>query len=439
MTGSYIDGTWSLYTSFPSTYIPQAFASAVLADGRVAIAGGEYTENGAGQANFTLTNMGAVFDPVSKQWQPLSPPASTGSPNHWQCIGDAPATVLADGRWAIGSKLYQDVAVLDPATLTWAAVATPGKSDASNSEEGWTLLPDGSFLAVDVASAPLAERLTLGAGATTGAWVVAGATPVDLHTPTDVNGSLNAPGCPPYNPPGEMGPTVLMPNGTVFAIGANGRTAVYSPATQTWAVGPTIPYALNVQDGPAAVLPSGHVLFGASPGVDSLGLQYFEFDGSQIVAAPEPAHATTDAAYFTSLLPLPTGQVLFVDGSTTVQVYTPEPTLTYEPGWAPAITSAPTAITAGMTYPITGTQLNGLTQASFFGDESENATNYPWYASRIKPVATSFMHVRIITARWAWRRGRPPSPRPSTSPRQSSLGPPPCRWLRMASPRRGST
>jgi hypothetical protein len=30
-----------------------------------------------------------------------------------------------------------------------------------------------------------------------------------------------------------------------------------------------------------------------------------------------------------------------------------------------------------MTYPITGTQLNGLTQASTFGDESENATNYP--------------------------------------------------------------
>ena len=75
---------------------------------------------------------GAVFDPVSKQWQPLPPPASTGLPNHWQCIGDAPATVLADGRWALGSKLYQDVAVLDPATLTWTAVTAPGKSDTSN-------------------------------------------------------------------------------------------------------------------------------------------------------------------------------------------------------------------------------------------------------------------------------------------------------------------
>lgn len=376
-TGSYTDGTWSLYTSFPSTYVPQAFASAVLADGRVAIIGGEYTENSTGQSSFTLTNMGAVFDPVSKQWQPLSPPPSTGSPNHWQCIGDAPATVLADGRWAVGSKMYQDVAVLDPATLTWAAVTAPGKSDASNSEEGWTLLPDGSFLAIDVADAPLAERLVLAAGATTGAWVPAGPTPVDLHTPTNVNGSLSAPGCPPYSPPGEIGPTVLMPDGRVFAVGANGRTALYSLATQAWTVGPTVPSGLNVQDGPAAVLPSGHVLFGASPGVDGLGLQYFEFDGTQLVSAPQPAHGATDAAYFTSLLPLPTGQVLFVDGSTTVQVYTPAPTPTYDPAWAPAITSAPTALTAGMTYQITGTQLNGLTQASFFGDESENATNYP--------------------------------------------------------------
>ncbi len=43
LTGSYIDGTWTLFTNFPATYIPEAFASAVLADGRVAIMGGENT------------------------------------------------------------------------------------------------------------------------------------------------------------------------------------------------------------------------------------------------------------------------------------------------------------------------------------------------------------------------------------------------------------
>ena len=373
--GSYVDATWSLYTSFPANYIPDAYASAVLADGRVVFVGGEYTTPN-GQQSFTLTNMGAIFDPAAKTWQPLAPPPATGTPNHWQCIGDAPAAVLADGRLVIGSKLYQDVAVLDPATLLWAQVAASGRSDASNSEEGWTLLPDGSVLTLDVGNAPLAERLVLAPGATTGSWVAAGPTPVDLHTPTDVRDSLNAPGCPPYNPPGEMGPAMLMSSGAVFAVGANGRTATYSPANHSWVTGPSLPDGLNVEDGPAALLPNGHVLFGASPGSEGLGLQYYEFDGAQLTGTVLPVNAAADAAYFTSLLLLPNGQVLFVDASTTVQVYTPA-VQTYDPAWAPSITSAPSTVSAGMTYSISGTQFNGLSPASSFGDEAQNATNYP--------------------------------------------------------------
>ncbi|MGC1521377.1 MAG: choice-of-anchor D domain-containing protein [Steroidobacteraceae bacterium] len=376
LTGSYIEGTWSLYTSLPASYIPDAYASAVLADGRLAIIGGEYTLMN-GSFNFTLSNMGQIFDPATQLWQPLQAPAATGSPNHWQCIGDAPASVLADGRWVIGSKLYQDVAALDPKTLTWSTISAPGKIDTVNSEEGWTLLADGSVLTLDVSSAPFSERLVLAPGATTGAWQSAGQTPQDLHTPSSATQALNAPGCPPYNPPGEMGPALLMPNGNVFAVGADGLTAIYAPGGGTWSVGPAVPGGLNVQDGPAAMLPSGHVLFGASPGATDPGLQYFEFDGAQLAAAPPPENAPSDATESTSLLPLPTGQVLFVDLSTTVQIYSPALSPTYDPAWAPTITSAPTDITAGTTYQISGTQFNGLTQASAYGDESQNATNYP--------------------------------------------------------------
>jgi hypothetical protein len=173
-----------------------------------------------------------------------------------------------------------------------------------------------------------------------------------------------------------MGPAMLMPSGDLFAVGANGQTATYSPANHAWAAGPSLPKGLNVEDGPAAILPNGHVLFGASPGSTGPGLQYYEFDGAQLTGTVLPANASADAAYFTSLLVLPNGQVLFVDASTTVQVYTPS-SQAYDPAWAPAITSAPSAVAAGMTYPIVGTQLNGLTQASTFGDESQNATNYP--------------------------------------------------------------
>ena len=373
---SYVEGAWSFFGSFPSSYIPSAFASAVLADGRLAIIGGEYNTS-AGKTSFALSNQGVLFDPVTGQPQTLSPPPSTGSPNHWQCIGDAPATVLADGHWLIGSKLYQDVAVLDPTTLTWTEVKTAGKSDSFNSEEGWTLLPDQSVFTLDVANAPLAERLVLGIGESTGTWLPAGPTPQDLHTPSDSSGALNAPGCPPYMPPGEMGPAVLLPDGTVFAVGADGLTAIYVPSTGTWTEGPAIPGALNVQDGPAALLPSGHVLFGASPGSTGMGLVYYEFDGAHLNLALAPLNASQDGSYSTSLLPLPTGQVLFVDGTDTVQIYSPALSPTYDPAWAPTITAAPASIAPGQTYQISGTQFNGLSQASAYGDESQNATNYP--------------------------------------------------------------
>ena len=376
LNGSYLNGTWTTLASLPSGYNPDAFASAVLADGRVVIVGGEYN-NG----NFALTNMGAVYDPIANAWTMLTPPSSGGSPNYFQCIGDAPATVLADGRLIIGSKLYQNLAILDPSNLSWSVVSATGKIDGFNSEEGWTLLPDGSFFTLDVKNAPSSERFLL-TGSTSGVWASSGSTLQDLHTPT-TSGTLNAQGCPPYNPPGEIGPTLLLPNGTVFAIGADGLTGIYTPpaagsiATGSWAIGPAMPSGLNVEDGPGAVLPSGHVLFGGSPGASGSGLKYFEFDGTNLISVPAPGSANNDATYFTSLLVLPTGQVMFVDSSNTVQLYTSASSPSYLPGWAPTISSVPSTINNGTTYLISGTQFNGLNQGSAFGDEYQNATNYP--------------------------------------------------------------
>ena len=374
-TSGYLSGTWSSLAALPSGYAPDAFSSAVLADGRVAIVGGEYN---SGQ--FTLTNLGAIYDPAANAWTAITPP-SAGSPDHFQCIGDAPATVLADGRLIIGSKLYQDLAVLVPTTLSWSIVSATGKTDGINSEEGWTLLPDGSFFTLDVRNAPSSERFLLTAS-TTGVWTSAGNTPQDLHTPT-TSTPITAPGCPTYNPPGEVGPTLLRPDGTVFAVGADGFTGIYTPppplstATGTWAAGPQLPAGLNVQDGPGAVLPSGHVLFGASPGASGVGLQYFEFDGTRLISVPAPPGASNDATYFTSLLVLPTGQVMLVDFSSTVQIYTPAATPTYNASWAPTISVVPSTVSSGAAYQITGTQFNGLSQGSAFGDEAQNATNYP--------------------------------------------------------------
>jgi len=55
----------------------------------------------------------------------------------------------------------------------------------------------------------------------------------------------------------------------------------------------------------------------------------------------------------------------------------PSSTSTYQANWAPTISNVPNTLVSGSTYTITGYQFNGLTQASAYGDESQNATGYP--------------------------------------------------------------
>ncbi|MGA1986059.1 MAG: hypothetical protein ABSG72_07300 [Candidatus Sulfotelmatobacter sp.] len=145
-TGSYVNGTWTKQANLPAGYVPDAFASAVLADGRLVITGGEYL-NGV----FTLTNLGAIYDPAANTWTNLPPPAS------WQYIGDSPSVVLPNGTFMVGNKLTKSMAILNPKTLTWTVLPGTGKSDF-NAEEGWTLLADGSVLTEDVKNAPNSER-----------------------------------------------------------------------------------------------------------------------------------------------------------------------------------------------------------------------------------------------------------------------------------------
>jgi len=346
IAGSYVDGTWIRLANLPAGYVPYAFASAVLADGRVVIDGGEYLNN-----VFTLTNLGAIYDPKANTWTNLPPPSG------WSYIGDSPSVVLPNGDFLIGNKLTESMAILNPKTLTWTVLPGTGKSDF-DAEEGWTLMPDRSILTADVKNAPNSERYV----SSTRKWTTAGSTIVDLHSPSP-DGCINyGPGgrlC--YYPPGEIGPAILRPDGTVFATGSYsntptgaGHTAIYSPTTG-WTPGPDFPNDDNAGDSFAVLLPSGNVLVEG-------GATSYEWDGVNFF----PTLATPG-----SLIVLPTGQVL-VGGS---QVY--NPTGTYEPGWAPTISKVASVLRHGLTYGISGTQFNGLSQAAAFGDEFETATNYP--------------------------------------------------------------
>src|SRR5262249_7903721 len=110
--GSYVNGTWSPLASMAADYAPLYYSSAVLADGRVLVIGGEYT---AADANDGDSAKGAIYAPLANRWTALAPPPG------WISIGDSPSTVLADGTFLLGNGVQSNLrtALLDPKSLTW--------------------------------------------------------------------------------------------------------------------------------------------------------------------------------------------------------------------------------------------------------------------------------------------------------------------------------
>jgi len=359
-TGSYVNGTWTKLASMASNYGPLYHASAVLPDGRVIIEGGEYNLSGNG----VWTDRGAIYDPTTNTWTSVRPPAG------WGFIGDAESVVLANGTFMLANSLSNQQALLDATTLTWTPTGT-GKFD-SNDEEGWTLLHGGTVLTVDayadnyVATGTNSEIYN----PSTGAWSSAGSTLVQLWDSGAACGG---------SPSNELGPAVLRPNGTVFATGANscgaGHTAIYQASNNTWTAGPDFPHDEDIADGPAALLPDGNVLVDTSPGIYNLGTRFYEFNGTNLTQVPGPPNAAVDSSFYGTMLVLPTGQILFTDQSSDVEIYTAKGT--YRSAWAPAIVTVPSAVVRGSSYKITGTQFNGLSQGGAYGDDEQSATNYP--------------------------------------------------------------
>jgi hypothetical protein len=229
VNGNYENGTWSNLKGLPNdTIIPAAsggpvnaplyFASAVLANGKVLTAGGEYNTGVANADTLAVQ----IYDPPNDAWTPLA------APSGWTGIGDGVSCLLADGRLLLGSYNSASAAIFDPSRNKW--IATSAKGDAC-SEETFTLLPDGSVLTVQCSNVPNAEKYI----PATDKWVSAGSTKATLP---QACAGLGA----------EIGPAILLPDGRVFAIGATGNTGLYTPpptslgsaSPGTWASGPTL-------------------------------------------------------------------------------------------------------------------------------------------------------------------------------------------------------
>lgn len=365
INGSYVNGTWSALSNGPNA--PLYFASAVLRDGRVFVAGGEYN-NGA-QVELLAAE---IFNPVTNAWTAIATPPG------WTAIGDASSCVFPDGRVMLGFIFDHRCAVYDPVSNTWAAAAN--KNNASSSEETWTLLPDQTILTVNCPGHPATQKYVIPANQ----WVNCGNTPFDLVEAASI----------------EIGPAVLLPDGRVFAVGATNHTALYTMppvANQpgTWANGPTFPLPsgvanLGAKDAPGCLLPNGLVLCIAGP-VDGVSGNYlsptyfFEFNpASNSLAAITNPPTNGGPPFVGRFILLPTGQVLFANGSANIQVYTPSGSP--DPVWKPTITSVASTLLRNSTYTLAGRQINGLSQAVAYGDDATMATNYP--IVRIRNSAT---------------------------------------------------
>ena len=315
-----------------------------------------------------------IYDPLSNSWSTIS------TPSGWSNIGDAPCCVLPDGRVLLGSMNDTKTAIYDPISNIWTAAAN---KDDSSSEETWTLLYDNTILVAECSNHPKAEKYLIESNK----WVSAGSTPAGSDLAQSSSASSN-----------EIGPAILMSDGRLFAIGASGHTAIYSPpvsSTQpgSWIRGPDFPADSNGNlmqafDAPACLLPNGKVLCVVGPPLSSGWAgppsSFFEFDGTILNPISNPSTYNTRTYEFRMLL-LPTGQVLLSNGSLDIQVYTPDGMP--DPSLLPQITGSPSSVRPGQRYTLHGRQINGVSQAVSYGDDASMATNYP--IVRIRNIASN--------------------------------------------------
>ena len=378
VTGSYVNGTWTEVAALPSGYDPLFFSSAVLPDGKVAIQGGEYNCPGGSCAD-PWQSLGALYDPVANTWTSLTPEIA----NSDKVDGDSQSVVLPNGTWMTaaccakygGFSSYPEYYYFNESSLNFTNEASASDGETTEFDEsGWNLMPNGEVLMVNVYLGSYSSSAKGYAiyNPSTNTWTEYSSTAVQLWD--DGCGNSN-------NASYELGPLMLMPNGTYFATGASeceaGNLATYNWSTNTWTAQGTFPNKDAANDAPGATEINGNAIVMSSPysGTFNTPSTFYEWNGTTLSTFPNPANAANDASYVGHLLVLPTGQIMFTDFTTGVEILTSAGT--YQSAWQPTITTAPYTLTPGTTYSISGTQFNGVSTGASYGDDFQDYTNYP--------------------------------------------------------------
>jgi hypothetical protein len=373
-SGSYVKGTWSTIAPMSTTRL--YYASNVLPSGKVFLLGGEYSDF---NYDINWTNTGEIYDPVANAWSSIATfPDPSGH------FGDDPSMLLSNGKDVLlGGGAYEGgiTYVYHSDTNTYSAPIFKVYNDSSD-EETWVKLQDGRVLTYDIFAS-----IFINGGNNAGFAEVFDPTTNKWSSISPADGTANG-AIPALSNPFvgyELGPSMLLQDGRVFVLGATGHTAFYNPSTNTWSAGPDIidnsGTLFGADDVPAAELPNGHVIFTAdnvpqSGYGPSQPTELFEFDPSantiSQIPAPDP-QLQGIPAYPTRLLVLPNGQLLFDDSDTQLWAYTP--VTQAAPQYRPVVNNV--TYNGGGVFTLTGTQLNGPSSGSSYGDDVESDENYP--------------------------------------------------------------
>jgi len=360
--GKYETGSWRGPYNMTADYSPFFFSSVVLLDGKtVLIEGGEYN---FGQAQWTTKgNIGTVTPWGGVTWVSNAPPSG------WSTIGDAQNVLLANGKFMQSNCCTKQTAFYNGPN-SWTA--GPNVLAVRNDESGYTALPNGKVLMVDVqtnSNCNNSQKSTEYYDPNDNLWHCGPETSVKLWQQSDQE--LGA-GALAY-------PNAQHPKGSVIQFGGNVvATSVLDIASDTWFAGPTPPNNLQQADGPAAVEPNGLVLAQLSPGLFQSGCQFLEYDpvANTLATTVNNPFCPGDSSFVGYLMIFPTGQVASEDYDTVIYLYNPKPGVVA--GVAPTIIPATNAYLGGSKNNILyGIQLNGLTENNFYGDDYMAATNYP--------------------------------------------------------------
>ena len=344
--GSYVSGTWTSIAPMIDTRL--YFSSQILRDGRLYVAGGEY---GTGLAK------AEVYDPLTNAW--------TATPSPGANISDANSEMLADGRvlQARVAGTLRTTVIYNPVTNTFA---TGPSTVGIHNESAWVKLRDASILMVD-RNSTASERYR----PSSNTWVADATVPVSLYDPYGL----------------ETGGAVLLPDGRAFFTGSTGKTALYTSnptgGVGSWAAGADIPGGQGTPDAPMAMMLNGKVLCAVSPAPTSAThfptpTAFYEYDPVTNtftqVGAPGGGTTVNTQVFVWNFINLPDGKIMATrQGVSTYWVYTPDGAPL--PEWKPSVMWAARAPNG--TFTVTGTQLNGISEGSSYGDDWQMNTNYP--------------------------------------------------------------